>query len=144
MPANPLRGEVDLVVGEATHRLIYDVNAFIYAEEALGLTTDEIVKEFWGYLDASNLRLIRALLWAGMQAENPSSLLEAGQIIGEAGVGPVKTAIMKGLAEAFGIAEGKEDANPPKHSRGGTGSPSTKTGAKRATTKTRSGAVPRD
>ena len=123
---NPLRGEARLEGGEGrSFKLCFDVNAFCYAEERLGKTTDEIValvaEEFsaWGNakLEGSpriNASLTRALLWAGLQKHHPGThLAEAGEIMSDAGIATTAGAVLNGFFAAFGKAEDGEEKNPP-------------------------------
>ena len=120
--ANALRGEVDLMAGESTYRLVYDANAFVYAEEALSpLKTDDIVGRVEATASKVDMKLTRALVWAGLQRNHACTLADAGDILAEAGFGAARTAVWAGMAAAFGTAEGKEKSDPPKKARAGTG-----------------------
>ena len=135
---NPLRGEATLDAGErGTLTLVYDVNAFCYAEGHLGKTTDQIVamvqEEFAGWDQAAadesraprvNATLTRALLWAGLQKRHPGThMIEAGEIMSDAGLGETVAAVLNGVFAFFGKAEEDGDSGDPpkKPKKGGTG-----------------------
>lgn len=135
--ANPLRGEAPLAAGDASYTLCFDVNAFCYAEAQLAKTTDEIVfqvqDELSGWVVASknpnalprlNSSLVRGLLWAGLQKHHPGThLVEAGEIMSDAGLANTVVAVTNAFFAAFGPpeAEGEKRPNPPKRKRGGRG-----------------------
>ncbi len=124
MPANPLRGEAEIKIGETTYKLCFDPNAFIYAEEALHATTDQIVEEFERTRKMANLRILRGLFWAGLQRHHECTVSEAGDLLADAGLGEIKTAVARGMEAAFGVAEnaeGKKPGNPRKTAARGTG-----------------------
>jgi hypothetical protein len=124
MAANALRGEAEITIGETTYKLCFDPNAFIFAEEALGQTTDQIVEEFERTRSRANLRLLRGLFWAGLQREHECHLREAGDLMADAGLSEVKDAITRGMVAAFGVAEkseGKKPGNPRRKVGAGTG-----------------------
>lgn len=127
-----LRGQVALTAGETRYHLVFDVNAFCFAQEALGKKTMEIVADFSD--DADDLVTARGLLWAGLQKHHACHLLQAGEIMSDAGQIAVRAAVSEGLAAAFGLAEkaeDKESPNPPMPTPG-TGSGSTASTAKPA------------
>lgn len=110
---NPLRGEASIVLGDFTKILVFDVNAICLVENALDVTIFDLL----GKLRTDDLSMIeaRALLWAGLAKHHPCTLTEAGEVMSDAGMVPVVSALMSALAAAFGLAtEGKDDANPPK------------------------------
>jgi hypothetical protein len=124
---NPLRGEASLDGGvRGPLKLCFDANAFCYAEERLGKSTDEIVEmvsmEFasWdkkalaaGATPKINANLTRALLWAGLQRHHPGiHLAEAGEIMSDAGLAHTVGALLSGFFAAFGNAEGEQGSRP--------------------------------
>ncbi|MDO7841078.1 hypothetical protein [Sphingomonas immobilis] len=116
MGTNPLRGEADLVAGDQTYKLVFDVNAFICAEQALGgMTTDEIVERYERTQAKADMTLLRALVYGGLQREHPCHLIQAGEIVADAGIASVRDAVRTGLGAAFGMkpAEDKEEPDPP-------------------------------
>jgi hypothetical protein len=119
--ANVLLGEVDLPIGDVRYRLVFDANAFVFAEEALApQTTDEIVERLMRTRAKADMKLIRGLFWAGLQEKHPRTLKEAGQLLSEAGFPAVRDAVVEGMKAAFGTAEDKEPGDPPSP-EGGTG-----------------------
>lgn len=124
---NALRGEAELVAGDRTLKLCFDVNGLCFAEEQMKLTTDEIVakaaKEFagWESVDPKappprvNASFTRSLLWAALQKHHSGThLIEAGEIMSDAGVGPTVAAVLNSLFAAFANdEEGGEDTDPP-------------------------------
>lgn len=136
MAVNALRGEATLEAGDKAYRLVFDVNAFCYAEERLAKTTDEIVAEVstefasWnpdalskGGVPRINATLTRALLWAGLQKHHAGThLAEAGEIMSAAGLNGTVAAVLNGFYAAFGQAEGEDGSRPPE---GGEAAPGT-------------------
>ena len=126
MTTNPLRGEV--TVGDTDLVLVFDVNALCLAEEALGMTTDAIVQDFQAMCDAMvegqrgalNLRLLRALFWAGLQRHRSCEMDEAARLM-PVPLSIAQNAIVAALLAAFGGAEGGEDSRPPRKGKASTG-----------------------
>jgi hypothetical protein len=140
---NPLRGEAALQAGGKTYRLVFDANAFCFAESALApMATDEIIGQIAA--GTANMGLLRAMVWAALQRHHPEThIMGAGEVMSDAGMPAVRTALASGLGSAFGLAtEGKDGKNPPKK-EGGTGSGSSESGAKRGSNPKRSGGKPR-
>lgn len=119
--ANPIKGEVDLVVGPVTYTLKMSINAIIQLETLL----DKGVMEISALLsDPANMRLgtWRAALWASLQAHHKGTTLDdAGDIIAEASLPTVMTAVGEALQSAFPSSDPAAKPNPRKASRGGTG-----------------------
>lgn len=141
---NPLRGEASIIAGDASFRLVLDVNAFCYAQPVLAMKPLEMVSAFLA--DGDDMLLMRTLLWASLQRHHACHELEAGDILGDAGIAPVRAALTGMMVNAFGLkddgAEGKDGENPPKATLG-TGNGSTASTAKRAATAKPSGKKPR-
>ncbi|UZW54059.1 hypothetical protein NUH86_10985 [Sphingobium sp. JS3065] len=141
--ANPLRGEVAITIAETRYLLVFDVNAFCHAQDALGKKPLEMVADFSA--DPDDLVTLRGLFWAGLQKHHACHLLAAGELLSDAGQPAVRAALADGLAAAFGLAEkqeGKEGENPPTTTPG-TGSGSTGNTAKPVATARSSGRKPR-
>ncbi len=85
--ANPERGEVALLVGDRTYKLVIDVNAICELEELLS-TPDQPVTSGQVFLLAAqrSVRHIRALVWASLRRHHPEmELSHTGQLIEDAG-----------------------------------------------------------
>lgn len=118
MAANPLKGEAEFEAAGQRYTLCYDVNALILAEEAAGMDIDKLLS----ILDRGNsLKVLRAMIWAGLQAKHDCHLLEAGEIIQAASAGVAGDAMRKAIAGAFPPPAEAPAVNPPK-AAGGTGS----------------------
>lgn len=119
--ANPLKGEVDLVAGDATYTLRMSINEIVQLETLL----DKGVMEISALLsDPENMRLgmWRAALWAALQAHHKGTTLDdAGDIIGIATLPVVMAAVGEALQSAFPPSEPEAKPSPRKASRGGTG-----------------------
>lgn len=75
--ANPLKGEIDLTVGDETFKLALDINQLIEVEEEVGLDLTAILQG----LRTVSLKVDRAILWAALQAHHaPCNLLRSGEI----------------------------------------------------------------
>lgn len=82
--ANPLRGEVDLTVGEQTYVLRLQANAMVEAETITGYGMGEIIAKMQA---SPNVGLLRGLLWAAMREHQPkATLADAGEIISTIGI----------------------------------------------------------
>ncbi|MEO7466921.1 MAG: hypothetical protein ABIV36_07910 [Sphingobium limneticum] len=111
---NPLRGEVPLVLGALALTLRLGINALCIAEPVLGKKSRAILDDMEDP-DGPALDTIRVLTWAGLRKHHPDyHLLQIGELIEEYGPAVFSNAILASLASAFGHAEGKKGANPPK------------------------------
>jgi hypothetical protein len=118
MAANILRGQAEFEADGKRYTLTYDVNSLILAEEAASMDIDKILVALQR---GNSLKVLRAMIWAGLQASHEDChLIEAGEIIQAATASVAKEAMLMAIAGAFPPpAEGK-GANPPK-AAGGTG-----------------------
>lgn len=85
---NPLRGEIELVVGTGdeakTYTLRLQANAMVEAETVTGLGMGEIIAKMQ---QAPAIGLLRGLLWAAMREYQPkATLADAGEIISIIGI----------------------------------------------------------
>jgi hypothetical protein len=136
---NALRGEAALKAGDRVFSLAFDVNAFCFAEGELKRDTDDIAGEL--ITGTASLVVVRAMLWAALQKHHPGThLVEAGEIMSDAGMPHVREAMIAGLSAAFGlkVAEDGDGKNPPT-AEDGTGRASLRSGAKRGSSRTASG-----
>lgn len=118
MAANPLRGEAEFEAAGERYTLSYDVNALILAEEASGMEIDKLLTALER---GSSLKVLRAMIWAGLQAKHDCHLIQAGEIIQAATAGIAGDAMRKAIAGAFPPPAEAPTENPPK-AAGGTGS----------------------
>lgn len=92
--------------------LVLSFNALCRAEEVTGINF------LMGDFTFSSVRVLRALVWAGLIHEDPSLTLEGvGDMIEEAGTDNVGNAIIEAYAKAMpdaNIKEGEEDEDPQK------------------------------
>lgn len=117
--ANPLRGEVDLVVGDVSYKLALDVNAFCAIEGLLKMRPLEIVQAFTDAPDG--LVVPRALLWGALQKHHEMTLWDAGNLLADVGMIEARAALSEALAAMFGMEkqpEGRKPGNPPRRTRG--------------------------
>lgn len=121
MAANPLRGEASFSAGGKDYTLVFDANAFCFAEAEIAKTTDEIVAEIEAA--PANLTIMRALFWAGLQKHHAGThMVAAGEIISDLGVVEARVKMMDAMFAAFGKTEGGDITDPPKRKgRAGTG-----------------------
>lgn len=86
MPGTQPRG-VDVVVGDRTLRLVYDINALIWLEDTTGTDLDGLdaaveACRAQGSVSLTNLKVLRNLFYAGLRREQPTLTLEdAGGMI---------------------------------------------------------------
>lgn len=100
--ANPIKGEVALVVGERAYKLRLGINAIVEVEDLLGgKSINEIVANV---LDVPRARLgtLRALLWGALREHHSAlSVADAGLIIETAGPDAIGTKMAEVLKAAF-------------------------------------------
>lgn len=73
--ANPLRGEVDLVVGEKTYTLCFTSDSIVQIEQLLGADISQISAK-------SSVGNIRTLLWGALiKHHSDVNLIGAGEIL---------------------------------------------------------------
>ena len=121
--ANPHKGQVALNVDGREYTLSFSINALCELEDALGESVNAIAAQMG---DGSKVRLktIRTLVWAALRDHHPETSVEdAGEIIGAAGVPATMEAIGEAFAKAFpDVQEGKANGSRPrKAAAGGTG-----------------------
>lgn len=117
--SNPLRGEASIDIGGLAFKLVLDVNAFCCAQEVTGKKMLEMVEAFT--LDADDLVTLRALFWAALQKHHPCHLIQAGEMLSDAGDPAVRGVVAQALSVALGTAEpgeDKEGKNPPTETPG--------------------------
>jgi hypothetical protein len=93
--------------------LVMDFNAFCQAEEVTGLSF------MAGELAYTNMRALRALVWAGLLHEHPDlTLKDAGDIITKLGMAHCFDAVAEAITAAMpeageGEKEDGSDSDPP-------------------------------
>lgn len=116
---NQHKGEVVFDAGGQQWRLVYSFNALCALEEQTGRGFVELAAKL---ADPAKVRLadIRAVLWAGL-IENHAvvTLKQAGEIIGEIGIGKGLELFNRAVTLAF--PEAMADANPQLPSRPAAG-----------------------
>jgi hypothetical protein len=121
LPDNPLRGEVSVEIAGETYRLVLDVPAFIYAQQATGMKMEELVTTF---IDAGDdLLILRCLFWAGLQRNHAQPIEAAQDLLSTAGLAKIRLVVMAAVAAAVGFsAEGKKGPSPRRRGgKAGTG-----------------------
>ena len=116
--ANPLRGEAPLVTPEKSYTLAYDINALILAEEASAMDIDPLLARLE---KGAGLKLLRIVVWAGLQRDHECDLVAAGEIITQAGVVVARAAMTKALRAAF-LPPTADNPKNPRKATDGTGS----------------------
>ncbi|MEY9580957.1 hypothetical protein ABIE88_008533 [Bradyrhizobium diazoefficiens] len=123
--ANPHKGEVELVAGEATYTLQYSIDALCSMEAALDKNFTAIAAEMSNPARIS-VSMVRQLLYSGLQERHPElTLKEAGELIPAAGgMLKVMTKVTEAIRAAF--PDAKETKPGPRQGprRAGTGRPS--------------------
>ncbi len=118
--ANQHRGEVDLIAGDKTFVLRMSINEIAQLETLLDLGVMEISALLSS--DSPRVGSWRAALWAALQCHHKGTTLDdAGDIIGAAGLPAVMAAVGEALTVAFPQSDGVVKENPRKASRRGTG-----------------------
>lgn len=123
---NPLRGEVPLILGEGDKALRFTlklgINALCAAEAMLGKKSQAILDDLEDRFEGPSMDTVRVLIWAGLRKYHPEySPLQVGDLMDEHGPSVFSVAVLNAMASAFGVAEDKEGANPPKPKRKKTG-----------------------
>lgn len=100
--ANPIRGEVDVKVGEDNFTLVFTINAIVELEEKLGKPISEIA----GGMGANvSFSLLRTLFWAGLQDRHGLSETEAGALMQEIGFVKASELVTQAFGRAFPEAQ---------------------------------------
>lgn len=107
--ANPHRGQVSLVAGDATYTLSFSANALCELEDATGETVAQITRKL-NDSDGASMKLVRSLVWAALQDHHPEvDLKKAGRIITDAGM----VATMEAIGRAFELAFPAQEGDRP-------------------------------
>ena len=95
MAANPLKGEVELVIGETTYTLCFSSNSIVAVEQLFGgVGIGEIAA------DLNRVEHQRALLWGALQKYHDGiELLAAGDLVDECedGLKPIAEKLARAL-----------------------------------------------
>ena len=114
MAPNAQRGEVEFEAGGETYTARLDWNAIALAEEAARCSYVDILDAFSappGEPLRVSIRVVRGLLWAGLQQNHPRVKIEdVGRLIGE--IGPVAAVDVALRALSFVLPAVIEDAPP--------------------------------
>ena len=131
--AYSLKGEQEVQAGGRTFRLAFPINAIIALEEAMGETVDEIGARV---VEGMTARDLRTIFWHGLKTRPPDlTEAEAGEIVGEVGLGAAAVAVVKAFVAAVAIDADPEAPEagprkaPAKAAGAGTGRPGTERGS---------------
>lgn len=116
MMANPHRGQVPLVAGEATYTLSMSINAMCTLEAHLGRPMGAIMADMLamhGDPSRMSLTLLRAVLWAALRDHHAVDEAGAGDILGEAGLPAALAGVTQAFTLAFPAKKAGSDARPP-------------------------------
>lgn len=92
------RATVDLVAGDKTYTLSLSMNALAELEAMLSQSTTEILAK----LKAPSVVLCRAVLWAALRDHHRAiSIAEAGELLGQVGLGLAMERVGEALMLAF-------------------------------------------
>lgn len=118
--ANPHKGEVLLQAGGTTYTLQLSINAIAEIEGLLDIGFSELVSRL-GAGEHFRLGTLRVVVWGALRKHHKGlSLDDAGEIVGEAGIGATTEAISRSIALGFPeFAAGSE--NPQTASQAGAG-----------------------
>jgi hypothetical protein len=109
--ANRERGEVELKAGDKTYVLRFGMNAVVEVETLMDMGIREIAAKLQNP-DDFRIGTWRAVLWGALHEHQPSlTLLDAGDILGAAGVQPVVEALSQAMMLTF--PEAKADGENP-------------------------------
>jgi hypothetical protein len=109
--ANPVRGEVDLVVGETTYTIKLGRNALASVEGLLGSGFPEIAASL---TTDPQFGVMRAILWAGLQRYHPGlDLMAVGDLMDDAGDDLIGEKIGEALKLAFPDAKASDRPQKP-------------------------------
>lgn len=100
--ANRFKGECALEVGEKTYTLRFGANEIVALEDELGKGVAEIGQMLSAPDYQPTMKEARMFVWLALQAHHPDvTLLQAGEIINEAGVVEAFSATMTALNNSF-------------------------------------------
>lgn len=119
LPDNPFRGETSVEIGGETYRLVFDVSAFIFAQQATGKGMEALVSEFEA--SADDLLTLRVMLWAGLQRHHPRLIGEVDELMTTAGPSKVRFAVSQALVAAFGVAKEGKNSGKARKQKAATG-----------------------
>lgn len=139
---NLKRGEVGFDLDGERYILRLATNEWCALEEEHGKTTDELIADFMGQLQAErlNMRFIRSFFHAALIGSKPEATADdAGAIMSDMGM--VEAAQKLALAIQASMPEAPENANPPKagKNQAGNGKNSKSSSARSASTLPNSG-----
>ncbi|MEP6827917.1 MAG: hypothetical protein ABJA10_07565 [Aestuariivirga sp.] len=104
--ANENRGEVALVLGEATYTLLFSVNALCNLEDRMGKPINEILSSMG---ENTGLKMLRSLLQCGLSQRHPEiTEAIAGDLLSFGNTQVVTAKIGEALALAFPAPTGSE------------------------------------
>jgi hypothetical protein len=115
---NPFRGEAELKVGDATYKLVIDINAMIEAGEASGLDTQALLDG----VDRNDFKAIAAIFYGALRRHHDDvHPVQAREIMSDAGIADATKLVTMMLMKAFPPAKGREAPGKPRRAAAGTG-----------------------
>lgn len=114
--ANPHRGQVPLVAGEATYTLSMSINAMCALEAHLGRPMGAVMTDILamhGDPSRMSLTLLRAVMWAALLDHHSVDETKAGEVLGEAGLATALAGVTQAFTLAFPTKKAGADARPP-------------------------------
>lgn len=98
---NRERGEVEFKAGDKTYTLRFGMNAVVEVETLMDMGIREIAAKLQNPEDF-RIGTWRAVLWGALREHHPKlTLLDAGEILGEAGVQPTVEALSQAMVLMF-------------------------------------------
>lgn len=116
MVANPHRGQVSLVAGEATYTLSMSINAMCALEAHLGRPMGAVMTDILamhGDPSRMSLTLLRAVLWAALRDHHSVDEAKAGEVMGEVGLPSALAGVTQAFTLAFPAKKAGADVRPP-------------------------------
>lgn len=113
--ANQHKGGVDFSVGDKSYTLRLTANDLCELESVTDMKAPAAVGELLATLQTASVdyRLLRALLWAGLNRNHKMTIEQCGDLIDEAGLKAVTTAIGKLIVATWPAPEEHEGTAPP-------------------------------
>lgn len=99
---NPLRGEASFKAGASEFVLVFDINTFCELEDETGLGMTELIEQVQS---KPSFKLLRSIFCAGLQDRHSGTTIkEAGEIMSDAGLDVMKSALQRALQAAMPAA----------------------------------------
>jgi hypothetical protein len=101
--ANKIKGQRSFEVNGEKYTIHFDFNALAELEDATGMDTTEVMKELdrMRQEERISIRLLRTLTWSGLLRHHDLSIKEVGELMSEADLVQLSTAVGEAFATSL-------------------------------------------